>query len=99
MARCDPNEAIPRTCAEAFSAIRRELGEIRKTGEATHEQTVRTNGHVERLFERTHRNETQIQLLQADFASSERGRARWGRRIWQAIIGLALLLAGYLLKS
>jgi hypothetical protein len=99
VARCDPNDAIPRTCADAFGRVTERLARIEATGKAIHEQTVRTNGHVTELFRRTNRHETAIRLLRADVSAAAKGRSTWGRRIWQVVIGLALLLAGYLLKS
>ena len=99
MPHCDPDGTIPRTCADAFGAVSRQLGELRFTLDAVHAQTAKTNGHVEELFRRTNRHETRIELLRAGVAESRLDRATWGRRVWQAVVGLALLLAGYLLKT
>jgi hypothetical protein len=67
--------------------------------DAIHEQVTRINGHVGLLFDRTGRQETEIQLLRADVSRVRRGRANWARRVWQMLVGLALVLAGYLLRS
>jgi len=99
MVKCDPNDAMPRTCADAFGRIAERLTRIEEIGKAVHEQTTRTNGHVEGLFRLTNRHETAIRLLRADVNAAAKGRSIWHRRIWQVVIGLALLLTGYLLKS
>lgn len=96
--RCYPFARLPIHCAEAFQMISRQIGTMSSKLDAIHEQAVRINGQVAALVEKTGRHETQIQLLQADVAESQRGRATWARRLWQAVIGLALLLVGYLLK-
>jgi len=97
--RCDPNDAIPRTCAGAFGRITERLARIEETGKAIHEQTIKTNGRVTELFRRTNRHETDIRLLRAHVSAAAKGRSKWARRIWQVVIGVALLLAGYLLRS
>ena len=99
MAKCDPNEAIPRTCAEAFREIGERLTRIEATSRGIHEQTLRMNGRVAELFHRTSRHDTEIELLRADVNQAARGRSIWCRRIWQLVVGLALLLAGYFLRS
>jgi len=96
---CGGDHPGPPVCLEAFGRITEQLGGISAKLDAVHEQTLRTNGHVARLFARTNRHETQIRLLRWDVDSANQGRAKWGRRLWQALIGLGLLVAGYLLKS
>lgn len=99
MPNCDPNDAIPRTCAESFQGIMGQLECQAAKLDAIHEQTRKTNGHVADLYRRTGRNKTKVALLAADVANAAAGQAKWGRRVWQVVIGLVLLLAGYLLKS
>ncbi len=91
--------AAPVRCLEAFNGITEKLGGMSAKLDAIHQQTLRTNGHVEQLFQRTGRHDTQIQLLRADVRGGRDGLAQWGKRIWQLLIGLALVLAGYLLKQ
>jgi hypothetical protein len=94
-----PSGDAPVRCLEAFNGITEKLGGMSAKLDAIHHQALRTNGHVEQLFQRTGRHETQIQLLRADVRGGREGLAQWGRRIWQLVIGLALLLAGYLIKQ
>ena len=94
-----PGGEVPVRCLQAFSGINEKLGGMSAKLDAIHQQTLRTNGHVEQLFQRTGRHETQIQLLRADVRGGREGLARWGRRLWQLLIGLALLVAGYLIKQ
>lgn len=84
---------------DSFGRITGQLGRMSAKLDAIHEQTVRTNGHVAELYDRTGRHETEIQLLKASAAGVRRGRAAWARRLWQLAAGAALLLAGYFLKS
>ncbi len=91
--------AAPVRCLEAFNGITEKLGGMSAKLDAIHQQALRTNGHIEQLFQRTGRHETQIQLLRANIRGGQEGLAQWGRRIWQLFIGLALLLAGYLIKQ
>jgi len=98
-AKCNPNSAMPARCVDAFGRINGQLGRMSGKLDAIHEQTTKTNGQVAKLFEQTCCHETQIQLLRSDVSDAKRGRTTWLRRIWQALIGLALLVAGYLLKS
>ncbi|HUS91423.1 MAG TPA: hypothetical protein VM695_06205 [Phycisphaerae bacterium] len=95
--RC--HERAPRSCLEAFSHITEQLGRMSATLDAIHQQSVAADGRVTRLSEVTGRHDTEIQLLEAELAETRRGRTTWGRRLWQAAIGLALLIAGYLLNS
>ena len=97
--RCNRRTTLPRSCLEAFSRITEQLGGISAKVDAIHQQVTRTNGQVAALFERTSRHETGIQLLQAGAATAERGRVKWGRRIWQAVVGAALLALGWLLGA
>lgn len=92
-------DAAPVRCMEAFNGITEKLGGMSAKLDAIHQQALRTNGHVEQLFQRTSRHETQIQLLQADVRDGRLGILQWGKRIWQLLVGLSLLLAGYFLKS
>jgi hypothetical protein len=94
-----PSGPAPVRCLEAFNGITEKLGGMSAKLDAIHQQALRTNGHVEHLFQRTGRHETQIQLLRADVRGGREGLAQWGKRLWQLIVGLALLLAGYLLKQ
>ncbi len=94
-----PNIAAPVRCLEAFNGITEKLGGMSAKLDAIHQQALRTNGHVEQLFQRTGRHETQIQLLRADVRDGRQGIIQWGKRIWQLLIGLSLLLAGFFLKS
>ena len=94
-----PNIAAPVRCLEAFNGITEKLGAMSAKLDAIHEQALRTNGHVAQLFQRTGRHETQIQLLRAEVRDGRQGIVQWGKRFWQMIIGLSLLLAGYFLKS
>lgn len=97
---CPPTSGdAPVRCLEAFNGITEKLGGMSAKLDAIHSQALRTNGHVEQLFQRTGRHETQIQLLRADVRGGREGLAQWGRRIWQLFVGLALLLAGYLIKQ
>jgi hypothetical protein len=86
-------------CIESFGRITGQLGRMSAKLDAIHEQTVRTNGHVAALYDRTGRHETEIQLLRAGAADARRGRNAWARRVWQLAVGVALLLAGYFLKT
>ena len=95
MTDCNDNVPPPR-CMEAFNGITEKLGGMSAKLDAIHQQAVRTNGHVESLFRRTGRHETQIQLIRAETRGRREGAVRWGRRVWQLLIGLTLLLAGYL---
>ena len=95
----DETGAAPVRCLEAFNGITEKLGGMSAKLDAIHQQALRTNGHVEHLFPRTGRHETQIQLLRADVRGGREGLAQWGKRIWQLLVGVALLLAGYLLKQ
>lgn len=90
------DSAPPSRCMEAFNAVTEKLGGMSAKLDAIHDQAVRTNGHVESLFQRTGRHETQIQLLRAETRGRREGADRWTKRVWQLLIGLALLLAGYL---
>lgn len=95
----DENGAPPVRCMEAFSGITGKLGGMSAKLDAIHQQALRTNGHVEQLFQRTGRHDTHIQLLRADVRDGRQGIVQWGKRLWQLLIGLSLLLAGYFLKS
>lgn len=95
----DEKGAPPVRCMEAFSGITGKLGGMSAKLDAIHQQALRTNGHVEQLFQRTGRHDTQIQLLRADVRDGRQGIVQWGKRLWQLLIGLSLLLAGYFLKS
>ena len=97
--RCSGESPGPLPCLEAFNRITEQLGGMSAKMDSIHEQTSRINGHVARLFQRTSRHETQIRLLRSEVDGASEGRATWGRRLWQALIGLGLLVAGYLLKS
>ncbi len=91
--------APPVRCMEAFSGITEKLGGMSAKLDAIHQQARRTNGHVAELFKRTGKHETQIQLLRASVRDGRDGIVQWGRRLWQLLVGLSLLLAGYFLKS
>lgn len=99
MPRCDPNETMPVTCAEAFRRLCEAQARANGKLDAIHEQAVRTNGSVGRLGERSEAHGNRIVLLEAEVQAVRGGAATWGRRIWQLIVGLALLAAGYFLKS
>jgi hypothetical protein len=99
MAKCDPNEYLPVTCADAFRRLCEAQARANEKLDAIHEHAVRTNGSVGRLSERSGAHDTQIRLLEAEVLAVRGGNATWGRRIWQLIVGLALLAAGYFLKS
>jgi len=94
MTDCNDN-APPVRCMEAFNAVTEKLGAMSAKLDAIHQHAVRTNGHVESLYQRTGRHETQIRLLQAEARGRRDDAAQWARRLWQLLIGLALLLAGY----
>ena len=94
---CDMNK-IPTYCSESFASIHQAIGELKKTAEATLIQATRTNGRVADLFERTGLQQTQLRLLQADERRYTKSKGIWGRRIWQATVGLSLLIIGYWLR-
>jgi len=94
MTNCNENTP-PVRCMEAFNGITEKLGRMSGQLDAIHQQTQRTHDHVENLFRQTGRHETQIQLLLASRRDRREGEAQWSRRIWQLVVGLALLMAGY----
>jgi hypothetical protein len=99
MHKCDPNESLPVTCAEAFRLLSEAQARANEKLDAIHEQAVRTHGSVGRLSERSEAHGNRIVLLEAQVQAVRGGNATWGRRIWELIVGLALLAAGYFLKS
>jgi len=94
----DESSSPPARCLDAFNGITEKLGGMSAKLDAIHQQSMRTNGHVEHLYQRTGRHDTQIQLLRAEVRGRREGLVQWGKRIWQLLVGLALLLAGYLIR-
>jgi len=99
MAKCDPNDTIPRSCADAFSKLSEGQARIVATAEGIREQTTKTNGNVAQLFHTSAHLGTRITMLESAATEGEGRRAKWGRRIWQLTAGLLLLAAGYLLAG
>ena len=106
MGECDPTNNMPGRCVEAFTDISSALGRIDGKLNGIHEQTKRTNGHVEALYGRTDKNKehllgalASVQALESHMKATQATRSKWGRRVWQAFVGLSLLVIGYLLKS
>jgi len=104
MAEC--NNPIRDNCVEAFSEIAHTLGTIDGKLGGIHEQMVKTNGNIEALYDRTEKNKENlfgalagVQALEGHVKATQATRSKWGRRVWQAFVGLSLLVIGYLLKS
>ena len=96
---CDPNEAIPRTCAEAFERLGKGQAAMQAQLAALVDEAKRTNGNVGQLRDRTDRHETKLGVLSTTIDEMKTSRSTWARRLWQLVVGAVLVLAGYWLKS
>jgi hypothetical protein len=98
MAKCDPNDAIPRTCADAFSEIREAQAQTRAEHsaklDAIYAQTAKTNGSVAELFKSRNDHELAIAAL----ASDGQRKNKWVERLVEFCVGAALVYLGYLLR-
>ena len=99
MPDCDPNCAMPRTCADAFSQVGERLAGIEGKVDAIHDQTTKTNGHVAEVHRQTGRHETRLAILDHDMALVMNSRSRWLDRIWKLCVAAGLMAAGYFLGS
>ena len=73
---CKPNQSLPQSCATAFSDLGERLASIETKVDATHEETVRTNGHIEELFVRVGRHDTRLAVIDHDILSVQDSRSR-----------------------
>jgi len=96
---CEPTDSIPRTCSDAFGAIRQDLAALKSTSDAIHQQMMKTNGHVEDLFNITNAHGNRIMALEIMENARGKRTSTWVRRLWRLGAAIILLLAGYLLKA
>ena len=99
MAKCDPNETIPRNCADAFQRIAETQASHGELLKSIHSAAQQTNGTVRELSVSVHTNDKRIGLIESDLVDNRKTKSLWGRRVWLLAVGIGLLLAGYLLKS
>lgn len=99
MAKCDPNETIPRSCADAFQRIAETQASHGELLKSIHSAAQQTNGTVRELSVSVHTNDKRIGVVESDVKDCRQTKTAWGRRLWQLVVGVGLLLAGYLLKS
>ena len=84
--QCDPSSSVPKYCADAFSRIMQTQATHGATLDAIKDQTMRTNGHVNELFQKTDKHAERLATLEAGDKIEGRNRA--------AAWGLMLVLAG-----
>jgi len=92
VAKCDPNEAIPRPCAEFFRSVEGRLATIEATARGIHEQTMKTNGHVATLFQTASVHGRRLQSLEESRKHTRQSRHTVGSRVW-GIVKSAIIAA------
>jgi len=90
---CTP-DSIPTHCADKFAQIAQDLSHIKATADATLAQARGTNGLVADVSGRCHDLDRRTGALEA----AESRQAVWRRRLWQLLVGVALVGLGALLK-
>ena len=94
MTQCDPNDAIPKTCADAFQSLAVGQGKIEAQVTALVTQTTRINGSVADLYERTNKSTTDRAENRIKVKALEAAVALSGSRAWQIVLMVLTLVAG-----
>lgn len=99
MTPCDPNDAIPKTCADAFQNIAVGLAKMDQKLDDVVVQTTKTNGSVAALQTRVEAVASAHALLAAVVATQATTKVVWADRLWKLAVAVGLLVAGYALAA